>query len=73
MARYLDEMATMVTGLVIHSSENHYNKHRNKYEGITSFRFGGGNESEKQQRNSRDPNHPDNTCFGGQNESEKQR
>ncbi len=31
MARYLDEMATIVTGLPIRSTENHLNNHRDEY------------------------------------------
>jgi hypothetical protein len=48
MARNLDEMATLVTGLPFHAQENHYNNHRDEFDAITSCRFGGANMSQLQ-------------------------
>jgi hypothetical protein len=42
MARNLDQMASMLTGLPIRSQENHYNKHRDEFDAITSCRSNGG-------------------------------
>ena len=72
MARNLDQMASLLTDLPIRSQENHYNKHRDEFDAITSCRFGGVNQTQKQ-RNARDPNHPDNILFGGPNETKLQR
>jgi hypothetical protein len=73
-AKNLDEMASMVTGLAIRSSENHYyNRHRDEYDAAAAARklsrFGGPKETEKQ-RNLRDKN-PSRLFGGPQRERER--
>jgi hypothetical protein len=48
MALRLDRMASLVTGVEIRSSENHYNHHRDEYDAITSCRYGGTNMTQLQ-------------------------
>jgi hypothetical protein len=43
MALRLDHMASLVTGVEIRSSENHYNHHRDEYDAINACRYGGTN------------------------------
>ncbi len=38
MARNLDQMASMLTGLPIRSQENHYNNHRDEYDAVVAVR-----------------------------------
>ena len=71
MARNLDQMATLITGFRIRSSENHYNNHRDEFDAVVAarkqFGYGGPNMSQLQ-RDKRIE-----FCFGGANMSQLQR